>query len=187
MINLLPDTSKKDIRAARANVVLLRYNFLTLASVAGLGLICASFYFVLSASQSTAVTKTSDNQAKVAAYSKTRQQADEYRDNLSIAKKILGNSVNYTSTIFAITKLLPSGVVLDSLTLNATDFGKQTTFSAHAKNYDKAAELKQNFQSSSLFTNVYFQNITESDPSAPTTSGYPIAVTLSAQLNKAEQ
>ncbi len=184
MINLLPDDTKRDIRAARTNVLLLRYNVLTLASIGGLLIICALFYIVLSANESSATTKTSDNSAKAASYEKTRAAADEYKKNLSIAKTILGNSVNYTSVVFAITDLLPSGVVLDNLTINATDFGKQTTFLAHAKGYDQAEALKEKFQSSKLFSNVYFQSISKEESSD---SGYPVAVTLSAQLNKVAQ
>lgn len=184
MINLLPDDSKRDIRAARTNVLLLRYNILTLASIGGLLIVCVFFYIILSANGSSAASKTSDNSAKAATYAKTRVAADEYKKNLSIAKTILGNSVNYTSVIFAITNLLPSGVVLDNLNLNATDFGKQTTFLAHAKNYDQAEKLKENFQKSKLFSNVYFQSISEEESSG---SGYPVAVTLSAQLNKVVQ
>lgn len=184
MINLLPDDAKRDIRAARTNVLLLRYNVLTLASIGGLLLICVFFYIILSANESSATTKTSDNSAKAATYEKTRAAADEYKKNLSIAKTILGNSVNYTSVVFAITNLLPSGVVLDNLNVSATDFGKQTTFLAHAKSYDQAEKLKENFQSSKLFSNVYFQSIAKEESSD---SSYPIAVTLSAQLNKVTQ
>lgn len=184
MINLLPDDHKRDIRAARMNVVLLRYNFLMFISFLSLLAICAIFYVVLSTNQSSAVSKNSDNSAKAASFQAVRTAADDYRNNLSIANKVLGNSVNYTSVIFEITELLPAGVILDSLTLNATDFGQQTTFSAHAKSYAQATELKESFEKSKLFTNVYFQNITDS-ASGEQPGAYPVAVSLSAKLNEA--
>lgn len=183
MINLLPDTSKHEIRAARANVVLLRYNLFTLLAIALLAIICILFYVILHNSQSNAVSTSTDNNAIVASYDDTRKQADEYRNNLSIAKAILANGANYTDVIFAITKLLPSGVILDGITINAADFGQQTSFTAHAKTYDKATELKKNFQDSSMFSNVYFQNLSD-DSSAGATTDYPITITLSAKLNE---
>jgi hypothetical protein len=181
MINLLPDDTKRDIRAARMNVVLLRYVLFTSSMLILLIGFCLLFYVILHATQSKAVTTNEDNNAKAASLSKVRTSADEYKNNLTIAGKILDNGVNYTSVIFTIAQLLPSGVVLDGVNLSAADFGQQTSFSAHAKTYDKAKELKQNFQNSKLFTNVYFQNLTDS---GDTKNPYPIAVTISAKLNK---
>lgn len=188
MINLLPDETKRDIRAARSNVVLLRYNFLTVIAAGCLVIVCVFFFFVLSNDKSNAVSKNSENQAKAASYAPTKAAANEYKQNLATAKTILDKNVNYTSTIFEIVKLLPSGVVLDGLTLNADDFGKQKTFTANAKTYADATKLKENFQNSKLFTNVFFQTINNqgdgSSSSSPSDSAYPVQVILSAQLNK---
>ena len=185
MINLLPDETKRDIRAARMNVVLVRYVLLTLCALLLLAAFCGLFYFILHETQSKAMTTSVDNNAKATSYGNVRKAADEYRNNLSIASKILNNSVNYTSVIFEITKLLPKGVTLDSLNLTAADFGQQTSFSARAKSYDKATELKKNFEGSKIFTNVYFQNLTDSNASSSSgTNPYPIAITISAKLNK---
>ncbi|MDB5176673.1 MAG: hypothetical protein JWN75_341 [Candidatus Saccharibacteria bacterium] len=185
MINLLPDDTKRDIRAARMNVVLVRYMLLTLGALAALVAFCGLFFVILQTTQSKAVTTNVDNGTKAASFSAVRKSADEYRNNLSVASKILDNSVNYTSVIFEITKLLPSGVILDNLTLTAADFGQQTSFSVHAKSYDKATELKKNFQDSKLFTNVFFQNLTDgTSTDSKSTNKYPIAVTISAKLNK---
>lgn len=185
MINLLPDDTKRDIKAARMNVTLLRYNFFTALAVAGLALACLAFYAMLGASQSLAISKSNDNSIKAESFNDIRKQADEYRANLAIANKVLGNSVNYTSVIFTITKLLPSGVVLDSLNLNAADFGQQTTFSARAKSYADATRLKESFQNSKVFTNVYLQSLTDSS-SEQGAAAYPVTVVISAKLNKAE-
>ena len=178
MINLLPEDTKREIRAARANVVLMRYNILTVVVIVVIFLICALFYIILNNSQSNAVSTSSDNNEIVASYSDTKVQADEYRKNLTIAKSILANGANYTEVVFSITKLLPSGVILDGISVSSDTFGQQTSFTAQAKTYDKAMELKKNFQDSTVFSNVYFQNLTDN-----ATGEYPIAVTLSAKLN----
>lgn len=184
MINLLPDDTKRDIRAARSNVVLLRYNFITIAAIALLAIFCGLFYVLLSVSQSSATSKSSTNTAEAATYKNVRQQAEEYSNNLKIASQILDKGVNYTSVIFAISSLLPSGVILDNLTLNATDFDKQLIFSAKAKTTNDATRLKDSFQKSTMFTNVFLQNVTDSS-SDPAPGEYPITVTFSAKLSKA--
>lgn len=186
MINLLPDEIKRDIRAARTNVVLVRYNLFTVVAAALLVLFCAFFYVMLGISQTNSVTKSTDNTQKAETYASVRKQADEYRTNLTIAGKVLDNSVNYTSVIFAITNLLPKGVVLGGVTLNAADFGQQTTFSAKAKTYQDATKLKESFQNSTIFENVYLQNLTDS-ASEGEEGPYPISITISAKLKKAGQ
>lgn len=185
MINLLPDDQKRDIQAARMNVVLLRYNILAAVAI---GLLTAAFFlfiFILHNTQANAVSANDDNSKKAASFASVRHDADEYRNNLSIANAILNKSVNYTSVIFAITKLVPNGVVLDAINLGASDFGQQTSFSAHAKSYAQATQLKENFQSAKVFSNVYFQSLTDNSASGDELSkSYPIAVTISAKLSK---
>lgn len=183
MINLLPEDTKQDLRAARANVALLRYNFITLIAIGVLAIFCGLFYFFLGISQSAAASKSSDNTAKAASYAEVRKQAEEYRSNLAIANQVLGSGVNYTSVIFSISELVPKGVILDNLTINAANFGQQTTFSAKAKTYADATKLKESFQKSPLFSNVFLQSVSDTS-GGETTGPYPVSVMLSAKLNK---
>lgn len=188
MINLLPTEVKRDIRAARMNIVLLHYIFVVIGAMVILALFCLTFYVILRGSQTNAVSTNKDNSAKAASYASIRKEADNYRNNLTIANKIFANSTSYTDIIVAITKLIPDGVVLDGLTLNSTTLGQQTSFSAHAKTYDDANKLKENFQdpklSHGLFSNVYFQNLSANPDSG--SDSYPIAIVLSAKLNKVD-
>ena len=185
MINLLPDETKREIKAARTNVILLRYNFFTLAALGLLGLFCAAFYLVLGNAQSSAASVTAKNQAKAQSYAKVRIAADEYRTNLTIANQILNNSINYSSFVFKLSQLLPKGVVLDNLSLSPSIVTTQTSFTARTTSYDKATELKETFQKSPLFTNVYFQTLTDNGASGNGQSTkYPITVTISVKINK---
>lgn len=184
MINLLPDQTKREIKAARMNVALLRYNFFTLGAIGILALFCLMFYLILNSSHRDALSTSSDNAQKAATYDSVRKKADEYRSNLALASQIIDRGVKYTDVIIEITKLIPKGVTMDSLSLTATSFGQQTSFTAHAKGYEEATQLKSNFQSSKVFTNVFFQSLTlQNDQSSP---GYPISISLSAKLNKLE-
>lgn len=184
MINLLPDNEKREIRAARTNVLLLRYNFLLVVVAALLLAGCGIVYAALSAGKATAEETNRSNISRASEFASTKKQADEYRQNLETAKKILNNEVIYTDLAFSITKLLPAGVVLDNLTLSSSDFGTQTTLSAHGKDYDAATAMKAAFEASNLFSDVHFQTITLGDTAG---TGYPIGITINVTINKATQ
>lgn len=186
MINLLPDTYKKEIRAARTNVVLLRYNFLFLGAVGFLLAGSLVVYAFLNTSKATSERTNSDNIERSNEYSDTKKAAEEYRKNLSVAAKILDNEVNYTDRVFAITKILPKGVVLDRLNLNAKEFGTQTLIDAHAKDYPTAMALKKAFEESDIFTNVHFLAITNEE-GGEKPSDYPVGININVTMNKTEK
>ncbi len=193
MINLLPDEVKRDIRAARMNVLLLQYNLYTFIVILILVGISAMFFVFLNFTQSSAVQTSTENKQKSVKLIDVQKEADQYKNDLAMAKKILNESINYTDVILSITELVPSGVVLDFINLKPDDFGKPMQFAAHATSFDKASKLKDNFQSSELFSNVFIQNLADSGSSGSSegssegSSGqaaYPIGFTLSAQINK---
>lgn len=185
MINLLPDSYKKEIRAARTNVTLLRYNFLFLGAVGFLLASSLLVYVFLSNSKAASEQVNRDNVSKSSEYASTQKAAEEYRKNLSIASKILNNEVTYTDRVFDITKLLPKGVVLDSLNLNAKEFGTQTLINAHAKDFTAASELKRAFEESPLFSNVHFQVVSNDESNED--SQYPISISINVTMNKADK
>lgn len=183
MINLLPDNYKKEIRAARTNVILLRYNFLFLASA---GFILASslvIFVLLRGAEDSAKRANEVNSSEAVEYTAIKNKADEYRKNLGVAKKILDNEVVYTDKVFALTKLLPEGVILDSLNLNAKEFGSPSILSAHAKDYAKVTLLKESLEKSTVVSDVHFQSIMN-DGGGNTGGAYPIAVSISVTINK---
>jgi hypothetical protein len=179
MINLLPEESKKEIQAARVNVILLRYNLFTLIAFAGLTAICLLFYLILFSAQSNAETTSTVNTQEVAKYAEVEKNAETYKQNLAMAKIILDRGVNYTSFIMDLTRLLPSGVVLNGINLSAADIGKQVSFTSEAVSYAKAIELKDSFEASFYYTNVHFQNIADSSSAGNATAKYPITITMS--------
>lgn len=180
MINLLPDDSKKEIQAARINVILLRYNLLMLSAFAALAAICLLFYFILFSTQSNAVSANTTSTLEAKKYDKVEKEAEQYRNDLSTAKAILDRGVNYTSFITDLTRLLPSGVILGGINLSASDIGKQVAFTSQAKDYKKAIELKDRFEDSYYYTNVYFQNLANAgETEDPGLKAYPITVTMS--------
>ncbi len=182
MINLLPPDEKSQLRAARTNALLIRYNFFLLGAVAFIGLALIVTFVFLTTFRAGYEQTIEQNKAKVSQYAKVAKEADQFRKNLATAKQILGNEVEYTKLILAIAHLLPKGVVLENLSLDAQTFGNATTLTAQAKSYGDAIDLKNAFQKSPLFSDVHFQSIAANTGS--TSSDYPITVTLSVTFKK---
>jgi Tfp pilus assembly protein PilN len=181
MINLLPPEDKRQLRAARTNSLLVRYNILLLGVAVFLAVAIGLTYILLSNSKSTAEQQMIENQAKAAQYAEVERKAQLFRSNLTTAKQILDAEVNYSSVLLKIAAVMPSGTILDRLNLDASTFGTPTTFVAQVRDYDTALRLKAAFENSDLFTDVNFQSITA------TTGGqtaYPLNVTLNVTIKK---
>ncbi|MEO7904390.1 MAG: PilN domain-containing protein [Candidatus Saccharimonadales bacterium] len=180
MINLLPPTDKKQIQAARANTLLFRYALLSAGVLVFLLAAIAFTYFFLTTTKSGAEQTIEESKSRVADYTAVKVEADQFRTKLQTAKQILDREVTYTSVILEISRLLPSGVVLTQLNLDASTFGTPTTLSIQAKNYQTAIALKDSFQASKLFSDVHFESIATSSDSG----GYPLTVTLGVTIAK---
>ena len=180
MINLLPPDQKRQLRAARSNTLLIRYNFLLLGALGFLVLASGFVWFFLNNAKATAEQTLADNNAKVTGFAAIKNESDTFRSNLATAKQILDKEVTYTKVILEIASLMPKGVVLDSLDLDSQTFGTPIVLSARAKSYESALALKNSFEKSALFTDVHFQSITTNDD----TSGYNYTVSLSVTIQK---
>lgn len=179
MINLLPPDAKAQLRAARANRLLLRYNFLLLGAfvflIASLGVV----YMYLTSTSANADATIAYNRAKVSDYAAVQSQANTFRQNLATAKQILSSDTAYTKVILEIAQVLPKGVVLDTLSLDAQTFGKPTTLTAKVKDYPTALTLKSSLQNSSVFSDVSIQSIAGGGD-----GDYPLSVILNVTIRK---
>lgn len=182
MINLLPHEEVRQLRAARTNVLLVRYNILLAVAVVFLLVAISITYFQLTRSKEIAQDTIDQNTTRSSSFAPVENQAKQFRTNLGTAKQILDREVTYTNVVLAIAKVLPSGVILDNLNLDAQTFGTPTTLVAHAKTYESALALKESFQTSKLFSDVHFESISSGDASA--TPDYPVTVNLSVTIMK---
>jgi Tfp pilus assembly protein PilN len=183
MINLLPADDKRQLRASRANTLLLRYNILMLGAFVFMMIAVGIAYVFLTNTQATAEKTVLDNQKEVSGFAEVQAQEKKFKENLSTAKTILDKEVIYTRTILAISKLLPSGIVLDNLNLDAQTFGTQTTLAVQSKDIPTAVALKTALEGSPIFSNVHFQSI---QSAATPGTKYPITVNLNVTIDKEE-
>lgn len=181
MINLLPEANKKEIQAGRTNLLLVRYNILMLGVLVFSLIAVGVLYFYLSTTKAAAEQTIGDNRAKVSEYSQIESDAARFRSHLATAKQILDQEIVYTDIILNISKIIPKGIVFDTLALDPKAFGTPTTLTARAKTVDAASELKEAFQNSSIFSDVKFQSLSLSEDDK---TGYPYTVSISVTINK---
>lgn len=180
MINLLPDSTKKELRAARTNVRLLNYIFMLGLGIAFLITVCVAVFFVLNESKTSAENLISENQSKSTALGSVEAQGNALRLSLTNAKTILSQEVLYTKVLTGFASFIPEGVVIDSLSLSPTTFGTPINLQIYAKSNEAALALQDKLQSSPLFSGINFQSLSSRSQS----SDYPVSATLSIVINK---
>jgi Tfp pilus assembly protein PilN len=181
MINLLPDTYKKEIVAGRSNIKLVNYIVILAIGAVFLGFISAAVYFVIIGTKANAEALIVANKSKSSSYSTVQAQADSLRTSLATAKSTLEKEVVYTKVLTGIAGVMPAGSVLQTLSLSPATLGAPITLLAYTKTIDDALALKDAFQQSALFSNVSFTDLS----TASSSPDYPITVNISVTINKA--
>ena len=181
MINLLPESYKKEILAGRSNLLLVRYCFLSFAVVIIAMGIMATVWFMINNVKDLNQQTIIDNEANSFQLSSKQAEVNEFRENLKTARAILDKQINYSAVAVRVASTIPSGVIIDQLSLDPSTFGKPTNMTAHAKSENAALQLKKSFSNSKYYDNVHFNSISNSDSGD---SNYPYAVTLGLTIKK---
>lgn len=187
MINLLPEETKKDIRAARLNIVLVQYAVALLL----LALLVTAVYavgFWLVYSEKTSIDKRIETQAQqTKEFEQLKKRADAFRSDLKIAKTILTGGTVYSDFLISLGQQMPDETIISSLALNEASSSKEITFQARTASYPKALELKGALEATPLFENVSIDDVTR----PPQLSGlggisakYPFEVSLRATVSR---
>ena len=182
MINLLPEETKKQLRAAHNNVTSLRY--LTFSSIGAgfLAMACIVSFFFIQNTSSTGQTSSS-SQSTTSLFNTAKNQLSKLNSDISTARKILDLQINYSDVITEIANALPTGMVLENLTIDNTTVGTPTTLQIDARSADGQELLKANFQSSRspLFSNFI---ITSTTPNPNTKSSYTTKFTCTVMIKR---
>lgn len=179
MINLLPPALKKDVLRGRINVMLIRYIWLLIVSLGMLGAFVVFTVFVLDGIRATAENQIAENAQKAESYAPIQLRAETFQANLATAKSILSKQTNYSTIILDISAHIPSGAVLEGLSLDAKTFGTPMEIRAKARSRDAANNLKDSLESSTIFKDVQFKSLTSSSDA----SGYAMSVVLQATID----
>jgi len=175
MINLLPYEAKRQIRAGRMNVLLVRYIVILGSAMIFLALACMTTYYLLNMNK-TVETSTPKTTTPI-----IQNQSNTFSSDLATARNILDQQVGYGDIITGIAAALPSGAIINSLSLNDSSFGTPTDLKVYASSTNIEPRLKENFQKLSQFSNYTLLDVTN-DNSGPT--GYPVTINLKITINK---
>lgn len=183
MINLLANERKDEIKAARVNVILMRYKTIVALAIVFIAIALFVSYNVLTKTMTSAdeIIKTNDIKANV--YSETRQHVDSLSAKLNDTKATLDQEIRYSQVLIKLGQLMPVGTILGDLTLNTASFnGTPVEVKAYAKSTNEAGVLQAAFQGSQLFNQPVTIKSVETNQEV---DGYPVTITMSVILNRA--
>lgn len=179
MINLLPHSRKKEIRAAYSNTLLLRYLVLLLGALGFLAVALGITFFSLKMAGDQADATKAENEQRTTDYAKTRDAATQLRSDLSSAKELFESENRYSLMLIRLSSLLPDGSALDSLQVDNASFAQPLSIVVHIRNENAAKALQNNFTNSSYVTNVSLGNINTTE-----NAQYPYSVELSFTFDR---
>lgn len=179
MINLLPYDNKRQTKAARHNVILLKCLIFLIFAIVFVTLACwATSSFIKDDTNSQEDSaKTSDDSSNMLS------QAETIRSNIATADNAITQRVDYSNVIATLAAAMPTGAIIDVLSTNGSTINTPIQLVLHASADSKGNELKANLDKSDLFTNVTIKSVT---PATTTLSGYPYDISLTVLVNKAK-
>ncbi|MGV9001466.1 MAG: hypothetical protein ACOH18_00710 [Candidatus Saccharimonadaceae bacterium] len=182
MINLLSNDIKDEYKAARVNVILMRYIGIITLAFLFIGAALYVSYSVLTGTMASATNIIETNDVKADIYSTTSQEVNALSAKLNETKATLNQEVRYSKVLVKLGQLMPKGTVLGDLTLNTASFaGQPVEVKAYAKSTNEAALLQTNFQSAPLFISHVEIKGTETNQEV---DGYPVTISMSIVLNR---
>lgn len=189
MINLLDPEDLRQLRAARLNVKLFRFVTLSLIVVLGVGAVYGAGFWLALRDRAEATTKHQESEQQLAKYTDVASKATAYRQDLTIAKQILGNGMTFSTFLTDLGALMPPNTIVANLSVSTKTSGGQKagtlSFLTRTKSYDDVLKIKQAFETSELFSDVKI--VSTSVPEKPADQGiaerYPYEATFSVTVN----
>lgn len=179
MINLIDADAKRDLKAARANVVLVTYCLVVAATVlCVVGLFLFSHWWLNKTIADAAAQKTA-NDAKTAPYQTVKDQAAAFSLNLGKIQSVLNNRSHYSTALLNIAESLPSGAYLNTVTFSPTFLTTPLKISANTPTNQAALTLKATLTQSPIYSKVTLDSV-----NCGGLNGSSCAVSLTATLNQ---
>lgn len=195
MINLMPPLVRQDLKAARVNVMLVRYVVMLFVLTLAISLIYGAGFWIAHQEKRTMLARLEDQNMKAKQYSKVRKEAQDYRDNLRFAKQIIDKGIPYSKFLTILAQDIPDGTVMSALVLGTPKAvvpgvnASTVDMRARTSSEEKAVQLKNSLEQSKLFENVRINNISRPDSLEglqSMESRYPYEVALTATLSNVD-
>jgi hypothetical protein len=183
---MLPE-QKRVLRAARRNIVLLRYSFLGAGAILFMLGIFGVGFAVTKYEQNQAQSELSGHEVTSAQYKEVQKRAEGFEANLKTADSILSSEILFSDLLIRVARIMPPGVILTNFNVTTESFGDEVTISARSKSYDGPLSLKSEFEKSEMFEDVSIVDITRPRSDEELTGvmlTHPFTSTLNATLTK---
>jgi Tfp pilus assembly protein PilN len=178
MINLLPSERLTTMRLARANTVLKRYIEFIIIGLGILAVISAGSYYYLNRQRQHISQSVALNQTKINQLEPVQEKAEELSRTINTIAGLQSRDVKFSQLLTTIGGIMPQGAVLTGLQFSLDDLKSPLIISAQIDSEQKAAVLRNNLDSSELFSKAEIQTITQGDTT--TTTGAPVASTINS-------
>ena len=179
MINLLPEPYKVQLRAARTNVLLIRYTIIVVLAFAFLALILIGAIFLLSQTRLSSEQLIAANDTKAAQFGDTSQEISRLTQSLSTSKQVLDQQISYSKVLQSVASLLPAGSVIGKIELTDESFDSApTNLTVYAVDNETAVQVGQKFQTATGFRGAKIDSISETAG----IEGYPVSATLTVSF-----
>lgn len=180
MINLLPPEAKKELAAGRANRLLLRYQVMFLVLSGIMLLVFVFFYLHLRGSQQSYQETVDENIQASGHMADSQKNVTEFRSNLATAKQILDKQINYSAVSLRVASVIPSGVILDQLTLDPETVNQPVKLNARARNDQAVQNLKNALNTSEYFNDAYYDTVSRN----ASDTEYPFSITMTVTFTQ---
>lgn len=182
MINLLPPETKKQIKAARVNSLLIKYLIVSLSAFGFIILSCLMLYVILI---NTATPKSTTSSIPSGSDSESlKNQIDGMYTSFSSAKSIIQQEISFSSIITTLGANLPDNVIIEKISLSKSNIGTPVSLSAKAKTSNDMAKVKDSLQKNTMFTAV---EIKSQETATSASTDYPVTATISLVINRSAQ
>lgn len=186
MINLMPPAQKEALAYARRNARLVKVMSVIFVALLGALVITVGSLFYLRQSTSSVQKSINESKSGLAAQNETQvlQQAKDMSDNLKLALDVLSNEILFSQLLNKIGEIMPSGTVLEGLSLSNEVFGIGIDLEVGARNYESGsrAYVNLNDKNNALFEKADLIDINCNDESRD--GPYPCLVNIRALFAK---
>ena len=187
MINLLPPSYRQAIKTHRLHKLAGKWLVLICVSTGLLLVILAAGWFYIHKQSNDLKKSLANTQQELAAENLSQVQKDTktLTTNIKTVNLVLSREIRFSDLLQDIGKVMPSGTVLNSLTLSQASGA--IDLSASAKDYASAAQIAVNLSDpgNKIFAKVDINNISCTPPSS--TDSYPCTGAYRALFSKTTQ
>ena len=178
MINLLDTASKRNLKAARMNVILATYCAIVALALVSVMILFGFSNWMLANKEHAALVLKGKNEAATAPYIAVKTQADTFNKNLSKIQSLLTNRSHYSAALLNIAASLPAGAHLANIQLSDKFLTTPLHISASVASNPDAITLQKQLSKAKIYSAVTLDNVTCS-----TDGSNACTVLLTATLN----